>query len=180
MRRCIATNLLVLFLLFSWVPDIVRSQGVFDLQPNRDRREGLSAIQDCITTHGFANTATIKPNGDENIIEVDITNVWDITITGVMVVPLGPLAEEHFSGSWFVFEFDPLFLRPNEVRTHSHSFQGLTHAFPEEVEIEIAVVNVRNMRPRWVLADFDSPWPFTTQDERFQIAERIFCRSGTF
>lgn len=52
--------------------------------------------------HGFANTATIKPNGDGNTIEGDITNVRDITITGVMVVPLGPLAEEHLSGSWFV------------------------------------------------------------------------------
>ena len=137
-------------------------------------------LQDCIAAHGFAETATIRPNGNENVIEVDITNVWDITITGVMVVPLGPLAEEHFSGSWFVFEFDPLFLRPNEVRTHSHSIQGFLEAFPEEIEIDIAVVNVRNIRPRWVLADFDSPWPFISEAERFQIAERVFCDEGEF
>lgn len=152
---------------FTWVPSGLESQG---------RNEGLRLLQDCIARHGFAETATIKPNKGENVIEVEITNVWDITITGVMVVPLGPAAEEHFSGGWFVFEFDPFFLRPGEVRTHTHSFQGLAHAFPEEIEIEIAVVNVRNIRPRWILADFDSPWPYISEAERFQFAERVLCQ----
>lgn len=145
---------------------------------SQGRHEALKMLQDCIAGHGFANTAIIKPSGDENVIEVVVRNVWDITITGVMVVPLGPLAEKHFSGSWFVFEFDPLFLRPKELRKHSHSFQGMKHAFPEEIEIEIAVVNVRNIRPRWVLADFDSPWPFVSEAEQFRIAERVICDKG--
>lgn len=171
MRKICVPLALFAALVLAWTPSVLFSQG---------RQEALRVLRDCIASHGFAETAIIKPSEDENVIEVDIRNVWDITITGVMIVPLGPLAEEHFSGSWFVFEFDPLFLRPNEVRTHSHSFQGLTHAFPEEIEIEIAVVNVRNIRPRWVLADFDSPWPFISEAERFQIAERIFCDEGKF
>lgn len=175
MREYASMIIILTVLLFTCLPSASISHPILG-PAYKARQEMGKSLASCIAAHGFADTATIKPSGTGNIIEVDITNVWDITITGVKVVPLGPLGDEHFSGSYFVFEFDPVLLRPNEVRTHTHSFQLIGHVFPEEIEIKIAVVSVRTNRRRWIVDELFSPLPFTTLAERFEIAEQILCR----
>ena len=160
---------------FNLLPSVLNSQTIFG--PAYKTRQMMGeALASCISAHGFANTATIKPSGTGNIIEIDIINVWDITITGVKVVPVGPVGDEYFSPGWFVLEFDPVLLRPNEVRKHKHRFQLIGHVFPEETEVEIEVFDVRTNRLRWIRDELFAPLPFTTLSEQFEIAERILCQ----
>lgn len=133
-----------------------------------------SALEQCVAERGFVEFVRIVPASGSNFIQINITNVSNITITGLLVQPVDDrLAALDLDGRVLI-EFDDI--PPNGSAIYSEEVDGLLDEFPEETLIDLIAWDVVNSQGEQIVRHiFWSQWPTISSDEELAYAQQIFC-----
>jgi len=160
-----------------WGDDVPGSRLYWLLNPNdyiEQNQSEKASLEACVSRLGFVDYVRILPNSGSNLIEIDIRNVANFAITGLLVQPVDDRLERLDLDGRVLINFEAI--PPGSSATYSEEIDGVFDEFPEETSVEVIAWDVVNADGEQMVRHiFWSQWPTISSEEELEYARQELC-----
>ena len=160
-----------------WGDDALGSRLYWLLNPNdyiEKNQSEKAALEACVAGFGFVDYIRILPNSDSNLIEIDIRNVSNFAITGLLVQPIDDRLERLDLDGRVLINFEAI--PPGSSSTYSEEIDGVFDEFPNETSVEVIAWDVVDADGEQMVEHiFWSQWPTISSEEELEYAKQELC-----
>lgn len=141
---------------------------------DRNSRE-KARLENCVSRLGIIDSIKLISKQNYNAIEIEVTNVLDFAITGLVVQPIDERLRAADLDGRSSIEFDPI--HPQGKLIYSEEIQKLPAGMSDGTRIEAVAWDVTNSEERQLVQYvFWSQWPTISSEADLAELEKTLCR----